>query len=51
VELGPLRDDAYTPTMSTTFWNDRYSGDDLVYGAAPNDFRAWPSGFRRPEMP
>jgi methylase of polypeptide subunit release factors len=23
--------------MSSTFWNDRYSGDDLVYGAAPNE--------------
>jgi SAM-dependent methyltransferase len=26
--------------MSSTFWNDRYLGDDLVYGAAPNDFLA-----------
>ena len=26
--------------MSTTFWDERYSGDDLVYGAAPNDFLA-----------
>ena len=26
--------------MSTTFWDERYSGDELVYGAAPNDFLA-----------
>jgi len=26
--------------MSNTFWNERYSGDDLVYGEAPNDFLA-----------
>lgn len=24
--------------MSTTFWDERYSGDDLAYGSAPNDF-------------
>jgi 2-polyprenyl-3-methyl-5-hydroxy-6-metoxy-1,4-benzoquinol methylase len=24
--------------MSTTFWDERYSGDELVYGSAPNDF-------------
>jgi cyclopropane fatty-acyl-phospholipid synthase-like methyltransferase len=26
--------------MSNTFWNERYAGDDLVYGEAPNDFLA-----------
>jgi SAM-dependent methyltransferase len=26
--------------MDRTFWNERYAGDDLVYGAAPNDFLA-----------
>ena len=26
--------------MSTTFWDERYSGDELVYGTAPNDFLA-----------
>ncbi len=26
--------------MSSTFWNQRYSGDDLVYGEAPNEFLA-----------
>jgi SAM-dependent methyltransferase len=26
--------------MSTTFWNERYAGDALVYGEAPNDFLA-----------
>jgi len=24
--------------MTSTFWNERYSGDDLAYGEAPNDF-------------
>lgn len=24
--------------MSSTFWNERYSGDELAYGEAPNDF-------------
>jgi len=24
--------------MSNTFWDQRYSGDDLAYGKAPNDF-------------
>lgn len=24
--------------MTSTFWDQRYSGDDLVYGEAPNDF-------------
>lgn len=24
--------------MSTDFWNQRYAGEDLVYGEAPNDF-------------
>ena len=24
--------------MSTTFWDERYSGDELAYGAAPNGF-------------
>jgi hypothetical protein len=24
--------------MSSTFWNQRYSGDDFAYGEAPNDF-------------
>ncbi len=24
--------------MSTDFWNERYAGEGLVYGAAPNDF-------------
>lgn len=31
---------AYTSPMSNTFWNERYAGDDLVYGEAPNDFLA-----------
>lgn len=26
--------------MSSTFWNQRYAGDDLAYGEAPNDFLA-----------
>src|SRR5512144_2459239 len=26
--------------MSTTFWDERYAGDELVYGSAPNDFLA-----------
>ncbi len=26
--------------MSSTFWNERYAGDDLVYGQAPNEFIA-----------
>jgi len=26
--------------MSTTFWNNRYSTKDLIYGNAPNDFLA-----------
>lgn len=26
--------------MTTTFWNERYSGDELVYGDTPNDFLA-----------
>jgi SAM-dependent methyltransferase len=26
--------------MSSTFWDQRYSGDNLVYGDAPNDFLA-----------
>ncbi len=26
--------------MSSEFWNERYAGNDLVYGAAPNDFLA-----------
>ena len=26
--------------MSNTYWNERYSGDDLAYGEAPNDFLA-----------
>lgn len=26
--------------MSNTFWDERYSGDDLAYGEAPNDFLA-----------
>lgn len=29
---------AYTSNMSNTFWNERYSGDELAYGEAPNDF-------------
>lgn len=31
---------AYSPGMSSTFWDDRYAGDDLAYGEAPNDFLA-----------
>jgi len=31
---------AYPLNMSSTFWNQRYSGDDLAYGKAPNDFLA-----------
>jgi SAM-dependent methyltransferase len=26
--------------MSSTFWDQRYSGDDLAYGGAPNEFLA-----------
>ena len=26
--------------MSNTYWDERYSGDDLAYGEAPNDFLA-----------
>jgi SAM-dependent methyltransferase len=26
--------------MSSTFWDERYAGDELVYGASPNDFLA-----------
>ena len=26
--------------MSSTFWDQRYSGDELAYGEAPNDFLA-----------
>ena len=26
--------------MSSSFWNDRYTSNDLVYGEAPNDFLA-----------
>lgn len=26
--------------MTTTFWNERYGGHELVYGAEPNDFLA-----------
>jgi SAM-dependent methyltransferase len=37
-ELGPTGDPAYTSHMSNIFWNERYSGDELAYGAAPNEF-------------
>ncbi len=37
-ELGPAGDHAYTSNMSNTFWNERYSGDELAYGEAPNEF-------------
>jgi len=30
--------------MSNTFWNERYSADELVYGAAPNEFLAGLAG-------
>lgn len=29
---------AYDPAMEKQFWNQRYAGDDLVYGRAPNTF-------------
>jgi hypothetical protein len=29
---------AYTANMSAEFWNERHSGDGLVYGNAPNEF-------------
>jgi hypothetical protein len=29
---------AYNANMSAEFWNERYSGDGLVYGNAPNEF-------------
>lgn len=29
---------AYAWAMTSTFWDERYSGDELVYGAAPNEF-------------
>lgn len=31
--------------MSTEFWNERYSGSDLVYGTAPNDFLSGVASF------
>jgi SAM-dependent methyltransferase len=31
-------DPFYTSSMSSTFWDERYSGDDLAYGESPNDF-------------
>lgn len=31
---------AYAPNMSSAFWNQRYGGDGLAYGEAPNDFLA-----------
>jgi 2-polyprenyl-3-methyl-5-hydroxy-6-metoxy-1,4-benzoquinol methylase len=31
---------AYIAAMSSAFWDERYSGDDLAYGAAANDFLA-----------
>lgn len=34
------RKEVYTSHMSKTFWNERYSGDDLAYGEAPNEFLA-----------
>ena len=30
----------YVPDMSSTFWDERYGGDDLIYGRAPNEFLA-----------
>ncbi|HYG77066.1 MAG TPA: class I SAM-dependent methyltransferase [Planctomycetota bacterium] len=30
--------------MSSEFWNERYSGDDLAYGSAPNEFLASVAG-------
>lgn len=30
----------YTSGMSSIFWDERYAGDELVYGAAPNEFLA-----------
>jgi len=38
MELGPQGDHSYTSNMSETFWNQRYSGDDLAYGETPNEF-------------
>lgn len=29
---------SYPSNMSTAFWDQRYSGDDLAYGRAPNEF-------------
>lgn len=40
LELVPQGDQAYTPDMTSTFWDQRYSSDDLAYGEAPNDFLA-----------
>ena len=40
VELGPTDEDAYTANMSAEFWDQRYSGDELAYGDAPNEFLA-----------
>jgi cyclopropane fatty-acyl-phospholipid synthase-like methyltransferase len=30
----------YTSGMSSSFWDERYAGDELVYGEAPNEFLA-----------
>ena len=29
---------AYRSRMANTFWDQRYSGDELAYGSAPNEF-------------
>ncbi len=33
-------DARYCRSMSSTFWDERYGGDDLAYGEAPNEFLA-----------
>ncbi len=34
---GPISS-SYNPAMSSTFWDQRYSGNDFAYGEAPNEF-------------
>jgi cyclopropane fatty-acyl-phospholipid synthase-like methyltransferase len=40
LKLDPKGERAYRSSMSNTYWDERYSGDDLAYGQAPNDFLA-----------
>lgn len=37
-ELDASGGHAYRSGMSSTFWDQRYSGDELAYGSAPNEF-------------